>query len=156
MMLFVAALLPVVIYIIVVYQIDNFSLISVKRLLLLILSGMLTALACFALFQLTGTIIPQSLSDSVNPIIEEMVKGIPLLWLAARKKIVFFMPARKSCSSSTASSAEQPSVADFPFSKTSSTCCWATKWASAPYFSEVSRWRLSTWAAVPLSQPDSC
>ena len=91
MMLFVAALLPVVIYIIVVYQIDNFSLISVKRLLLLILCGMLTALACFALFQLTGTIIPQSLSDSVNPIIEEMVKGIPLLWLAARKKIVFFI-----------------------------------------------------------------
>ena len=91
MILFVAALLPVVIYIIVVYQIDNFSLISVKRLLLLILSGMLTALACFALFQLTGTIIPESLSDSVNPIIEEMVKGIPLLWLAARKKIVFFI-----------------------------------------------------------------
>ena len=91
MILFVAALLPVVIYIFVVYQIDNFSLISVKRLLLLILCGMLTALACFALFQLTGTIIPQSLSDSVNPIIEEMVKGIPLLWLAARKKIVFFI-----------------------------------------------------------------
>lgn len=91
MMLFVAALLPVVIYIIVVYQIDNFSLISVKRLLLLILCGMLTALACFALFQLTGKIIPQSQSDSVNPIIEEMVKGIPLLWLAARKKIVFFI-----------------------------------------------------------------
>ena len=91
MILFVAALLPVVIYIIVVYQIDNFSLISVKRLLLLILCGMLTALACFALFQLTGTIIFQSLSDSVNPIIEEMVKGIPLLWLAARKKIVFFI-----------------------------------------------------------------
>ena len=91
MMLFVAALLPVVIYIIVVYQIDNFSLISVKRLLLLILCGMLTALACFALFQLTGKIIPQSQSDSVNPIIEEMVKGIPLLWLATRKKIVFFI-----------------------------------------------------------------
>ena len=91
MILFVAALLPVVIYIIVVYQIDNFSLISVKRLLLLILCGMLTALACFALFQLTGKIIPESQSDSVNPIIEEMVKGIPLLWLASRKKIVFFI-----------------------------------------------------------------
>ena len=90
-MLFVAALLPVVIYIFVVYQIDNFSLISVKRLLLLILSGMLTALACFALFQLTGKIISESQSDSVNPIIEEIVKGIPLLWLASRKKIVFFI-----------------------------------------------------------------
>ena len=90
-MLFVAALLPVVIYIFVVYQIDNFSLISVKRLLLLILGGMLTALTCFALFQLTGKIIPESQSDSVNPIIEEIVKGIPLLWLASRKKIVFFI-----------------------------------------------------------------
>ncbi len=90
-MLFVAALLPVVIYIFVVYQIDNFSLISVKRLLLLILSGMLTALACFGLFQLTGKIIPESQSDSVNPIIEEMVKAVPLLWLATRKKIVFFI-----------------------------------------------------------------
>ena len=78
MILFVAALLPVVIYIIVVYQIDNFSLISVKRLLLLILCGMLTALACFALFQLTGKIIPESQSDSVNPIIEER-KHHPLL-----------------------------------------------------------------------------
>lgn len=90
-MLFVAALLPVVIYIFVVYQIDNFSLISVKRLLLLILSGMLTALACFALFQLTGKIISESQSDSVNPIIEEIVKAVPLLWLASRKKIVFFI-----------------------------------------------------------------
>ena len=90
-MLFVAALLPVVIYIFVVYQIDNFSLISVKRLLLLILSGMLTALACFGLFQLTGKIIPESQSDSVNPIVEEMVKAVPLLWLATRKKIVFFI-----------------------------------------------------------------
>ena len=90
-MLFVAALLPVVIYIFVVYQIDNFSLISVKRLLLLMLSGMLTALACFGLFQLTGKIIPESQSDSVNPIIEEMVKAVPLLWLATRKKIVFFI-----------------------------------------------------------------
>ena len=90
-MLFVAALLPVVIYIFVVYQIDNFSLISVKRLLLLILSGMLTALACFALFQLTGKIISESQSDSVNPIIEEIVKAVPLLWLASRKKIVLFI-----------------------------------------------------------------
>lgn len=90
-MLFIAALLPVVIYIFVVYQIDNFSLISVKRLLLLILCGMLTALACFALFQLTEQILSESQSDSVNPIIEEIVKGIPLLYLASRKKIVFFI-----------------------------------------------------------------
>ncbi len=90
-MQFVASLLPVVIYIFVVYQIDNFSLISVKRLLILILSGMLTALACFALFQLTGQILSESQSDSINPIIEEIVKGIPLLIFASRKKVVFFI-----------------------------------------------------------------
>ena len=48
-MQFVAALLPVVIYIFVVYKIDNFSLISVKNLLLQVLCGMVTALACFGL-----------------------------------------------------------------------------------------------------------
>ena len=38
-MLFVAALLPVVIYIFVVYKIDNFSLISIKNLFLQVLCG---------------------------------------------------------------------------------------------------------------------
>ncbi len=43
-MQFVAALLPVVIYIFVVYKIDNFALISVRNLLLQVLYGMVTAL----------------------------------------------------------------------------------------------------------------
>ena len=90
-MLFVTALLPVVIYIFVVYQIDNFSLISVKHLLLLILSGMLTALVCFGLFQLTGVMLSENQSDFFNPVLEEIIKAIPLLWLATRKKIVFFI-----------------------------------------------------------------
>ena len=90
-MLFVAALLPVVIYIFVVYQIDNFSLISVKRLVLLILCGMLTALLCFGIFQLTGEMLADEHSDYVNPVVEEIVKGLPLLYIASRKKIVFFI-----------------------------------------------------------------
>ena len=90
-MLFVASLLPVVIYIFVVYQIDNFSLISVKRLVLLILCGMLTALLCFGIFQLTGEMLANEHSDYVNPVMEEVVKGLPLLYLASRKKIVFFI-----------------------------------------------------------------
>ena len=90
-MLFVTALLPVVIYIFIVYKIDNFSLISVKSLLLLILSGMLTALVCFGLFQQTGLILSENQSDFFNPVMEEIVKAIPLLWLATRKKIVFFI-----------------------------------------------------------------
>ena len=91
MMSFVAALLPVVIYIFVVYKLDNFSLLSVKRLLLLVLCGMGTALVCFGLFWLTGAVIPETVSDYLNPVIEEAVKAIPLLWLARRKKIVFFI-----------------------------------------------------------------
>ena len=90
-MLFVAALLPVVIYIFVVYKIDHFSLISVKNLLLQVLCGMVAALVCFGLFQLTGSILSENQSEFFNPVLEEIVKAIPLLWLATRKKIVFFI-----------------------------------------------------------------
>ncbi|MCR5827404.1 MAG: PrsW family intramembrane metalloprotease [Bacteroidales bacterium] len=90
-MQFVAALLPIVLYIAVVYFLDNFALISVKRLLLLVLCGMLTALACFGLFQVTGRFLPEGVSDYVNPVLEEAVKAIPLLILARRKHIAFFI-----------------------------------------------------------------
>lgn len=90
-MLFVAAILPVVIYIFVVYKIDNFSLISVKNLLLQVLCGMVAALVCFGLFQLTGSILSENQSEFFNPVLEEIVKALPLLWLATRKKIVFFI-----------------------------------------------------------------
>jgi len=90
-MSFVAAFLPVIVYIFVVYQLDNFSLLSWKRLVLLVLCGMLTALACFGLFQLTDRFISEKASEIVYPILEEAVKAIPLLILARRKKIVFFI-----------------------------------------------------------------
>ena len=90
-MLFVAALLPVVIYIFVVYKIDHFSLISIKNLFLQVLCGMVAALVCFALFQFTGSIFSENQSEFFNPVLEEIVKAIPLLWLATRKKIVFFI-----------------------------------------------------------------
>ena len=91
-MLFVAALLPVVIYIFVVYKIDHFSLISIKNLFLQVLCGMVAALVCFALFQFTGSIFSENQSEFFNPVLEEIVKAIPLLWLATRKKIVFLHP----------------------------------------------------------------
>ena len=90
-MLFVAALLPVVIYIFVVYKIDNFSLINVKNVFMQVLCGMVAALACFGLFQLTGSILSENQSEFFNPVLEEIIKAIPLLWLATRKKIVFFI-----------------------------------------------------------------
>ena len=88
---FIAALLPVAIYIFVVYKLDNFSLMSVKRLLLLVLFGMLSALACFGLFWLLDPVMPENVSDFVYPVLEEALKAIPLLVLARRKKIVFFI-----------------------------------------------------------------
>ena len=90
-MSFVAALLPVVIYILVVYELDNFALLSVKRLLLMVLFGVVAALACFGLFQITGAVLPEKVSDFLNPVLEEAVKGIPLYILARRKKMVFFI-----------------------------------------------------------------
>ena len=90
-MQFVAAILPVVIYIFVVYKIDHFSLISVKNLLLQVLCGMVAALVCFGLFQLTGSILSENQSEFFNPVLEEVIKALPLLWLATRKKIVFFI-----------------------------------------------------------------
>ena len=90
-MQFVAATLPVVIYIFVVYKIDNFSLISIKNLFMQVLFGMVAALACFGLFQLTGLILSENQSNFFNPVLEEIVKAVPLLILATRKKIVFFI-----------------------------------------------------------------
>jgi RsiW-degrading membrane proteinase PrsW (M82 family) len=90
-MSFLAALLPVAIYILVVYELDSFSLVSVKNLLLLVLSGMAAALICFGLFSLTGRVVPENVSDYADPVIEELVKAIPLLFMARRKKTVFFI-----------------------------------------------------------------
>ena len=90
-MSFIASLLPVAIYIFVVYELDSFSLLSVKRLLLLVGAGMGAALVCFGLFWLLDAFIPVSVSDFLYPLLEEVVKAIPLFLLASRKKIVFFI-----------------------------------------------------------------
>ncbi|MBO4673291.1 MAG: PrsW family intramembrane metalloprotease [Bacteroidaceae bacterium] len=91
MISFLAALLPVAIYIFVVYKLDSFSLISVRGLLTLVFLGMLAALACYGIFLLTGKYLSEDTSDYVNPIVEEMVKAISLFWMARRKKMVFFI-----------------------------------------------------------------
>ncbi len=90
-MSFVAALLPVVIYIFVVYTLDNFSLVSIRGLMMLVGAGLLAAVACFGLFRLTDPFVSERVSDFLYPILEEAVKAIPLWWLARRKKIAFFI-----------------------------------------------------------------
>ena len=84
-----AAILPVVVYIVVVYSIDRFALISARRLLMLVLCGVLAGLLCFGIFQLTP--LNARLSNWTDPIVEELVKAIPLLVLAWRKKMPFFI-----------------------------------------------------------------
>ena len=90
-MLFAVSLIPIIVYIIFIYKIDHFALISIKRLLLLALIGMLTALVCFGLFLLTARVISGKSADIIHPVIEELVKSIPLLILAFRKRIAFFI-----------------------------------------------------------------
>ena len=90
-MSFAAALLPVVVYIALVYVLDNFALVSVKRLLALVLCGMVSALISFGLFQLTGKVVPERVSDFLDPLVEELVKAVPLVYLASRKKVAFFI-----------------------------------------------------------------
>ena len=90
-MLFAVSLIPIIVYIIFIYNIDHFALISIKRLLVLVLIGMLTALACFGLFLLTDRVISGVCADVIHPVIEELVKSIPLLILAFRKRIAFFI-----------------------------------------------------------------
>lgn len=89
-MLFVVSLLPVAIYIAWVWTIDRFALVSARLLAQMILCGLMTALVCYGLFRLTGDYWGQW-SDVVNPVVEEMVKAIPLLVLASRKRMVFFI-----------------------------------------------------------------
>lgn len=99
-MSFIAALLPVAIYLAVVYSIDRFAIVSLRRLLMLVLCGVVTAVVCFAIFQLYSLIqshLNVSTSQHLNisallrPLIEELMKALPLLVLARRKKIVFFI-----------------------------------------------------------------
>ena len=91
MISFVAALLPVAVYIFVVYELDSFALLNVKKLLLLVGFGMLAALVCFGLFWVLDAFVAERTSGILYPIIEELVKSAPLLILARKKRIVFFI-----------------------------------------------------------------
>ena len=90
-MSFVAAFLPVLVYIFVVFELDSFSFLSVKKLLLLVGSGMLAALICFGLFWVLDAYVPEKVSDFLYPVLEELVKLFPLAILARKKRIVFFI-----------------------------------------------------------------
>ena len=73
------------------YTLDNFSLVGIRDLMLLVGAGLLAAAACFGLFRLTDPFVSERVSDYLYPILEEAVKALPLWWLARRKKIAFFI-----------------------------------------------------------------
>ena len=91
MISFIAALLPVAIYIFVVYELDSFSLLSIKKILLLVGCGMLTALFCYGLFWILDYVVSERVSEVLYPLLEELIKSFPLLLLARKKRIVFFI-----------------------------------------------------------------
>ena len=78
-MSFAAALFPVVVYIALVYVLDNFALVSVKRLLALVLCGMVSALISFGLFQLTGKVVPERQYGRLSPSSLEPERRFPFL-----------------------------------------------------------------------------
>lgn len=86
-MQYVASLLPIAIYLLAVYKIDNYALVSLRRMAMLVVCGMLAALASFGLFRLTDGLLP----DASHPVLEELLECIPLLVLAWRKRMVFFI-----------------------------------------------------------------
>ena len=86
-MQYVASLLPIAIYLLAVYKIDNYALVSLRRMAILVVCGMLAALACFGLFRLTDGLLP----DASHPVLEELLGAVPLFVLAWRKRIVFFI-----------------------------------------------------------------
>ena len=91
MIAFIAALLPVLIYILVVYELDSFSFLNAKRLLVLVGFGVVAALFCYGLFRVLDLFVPEHVSDFLYPLLEELIKPFPLMILARKKRIAFFL-----------------------------------------------------------------
>lgn len=90
-MLLVVSLLPIVLYIVGVWSIDRFALVSAKLLGAMVACGLLAALASYGLFLLAGDYFPDRVYATIDAVVEEIIKAIPLLVLACRKKTVFFI-----------------------------------------------------------------
>lgn len=92
MTLYFISIVPIVIYLIVLKLLDSFSLIKWKYIIISVLYG---ALSCFALFMLTRIPFIKEYYEmsGVAAAAEEILKGLLLVWLVSRKKIVFFSDA---------------------------------------------------------------
>lgn len=90
-MLLAVSILPIALYIVIVWSIDKFSLVGVKLLVGMVFSGLMAALVCYGLFRLTEGFLSGRMADIIHPVVEELVNAVPLLVLALRKKMVFLI-----------------------------------------------------------------
>lgn len=87
-MLYFVSLLPILLYVIAIKSMDAFKLASWKKVILAAGWGMLD---CTALFLAAST--GESSSNEWSPLLEELLKGLPLVYLIGRKRIAFLAEA---------------------------------------------------------------
>lgn len=88
------AILPIFIYLLIVKLLDDFTIVSWRMLGLSDMMGIIACGLAIATDQaLQGAPSVMSLHIQLFPLIEELLKGLFILWLLSRKKILFFAEA---------------------------------------------------------------
>lgn len=88
MLLYVIALLPIIVYVLVVKAMDGFSMASWRRLIPGFIWGAFCCGALFLIARVTGYENPV-----LSTFLEEFLKCIPLVWAICRKRVAFFAEA---------------------------------------------------------------
>ena len=88
MLLYVIALLPIIVYVLVVKTMDGFSLASWKRLIPGFIWGVFCCGSLFFIARATEYDNP-----ALSTFLEEFLKCIPLVWAICRKRVAFFAEA---------------------------------------------------------------
>lgn len=81
------SLLPIIVYLFIVRSTDTFSLVTWKRIFCCLAWG---AVVCLFVFAMSYAI---DFSDVSTPLVEELLKGLPLLLLVFRNRIAFLIEA---------------------------------------------------------------
>lgn len=81
------SILPIIVYLLIVRSTDTFSLVTWKRIFYCMLWG---AGVCLIVFAMSFAI---NFSDVSTPLVEELLKGLPLLLLVFRSRIAFLIEA---------------------------------------------------------------
>jgi protease PrsW len=90
------ALIPVLLFLLILYLLDSFRLVRFKTLVLLFLAGVISAIAAYFInsWLLSATKIEfEKYSWYLAPIIEELLKASVILFLIIRKRIGFLIDA---------------------------------------------------------------